>query len=519
MQQFEEEKILNLKSVEDITLFDVTNLSLGIKIKNNVFSEMIPRSSAIPYKSIKTFKTSHDNQTSANVEVFEGETIKDCDKNNLSLGKFVISGLPKRKEGEVKVEVKIEIKENSILEVTATEKDNKNNFKNLIIERLNDFAEIIDELKERGNRISLFENKKYNEIKLIIIEFEEELRKQKNKKEKDDTNYKSIFKSLIEYLGAFLMKNVNFSNLYISFIKYYFNKVCEFYQMFQFKNEQELDKIKNHMSYLLEQIQFYNRELILEIIEEFVDVDNIYKNFMDLIMQSLWDDINTIVTLAKISNGNYDQILKDLSKAKSLIQICSEMIDKFDKDKIKFNNILKSDLKNINLKIKVKEKIIEHKTRGFFASIFTSDKTELTQLYEEYFNDLSFEPEDLNELGRIIGINKSNNTKNNYQNFENEFDKALKFIEYLEKRDKYDDTYSTISKILTDYPYERDNNVKEDKMWEEFYKLKGGEYSFYEYLLIIRASYQNLMNSGFITDIERNVYEAILQYLNKKIKK
>ena len=102
-------KISNLPSVEDITLFDVTNLALGIREYGNIFNKIIERSTKIPYYNIGKFKTSLKNQTSASIEVYEGEEEKFCKENNLLLGKFKIANLPEKKKGEVKVEVKLEI--------------------------------------------------------------------------------------------------------------------------------------------------------------------------------------------------------------------------------------------------------------------------------------------------------------------------------------------------------------------------------------------------------------------------
>ena len=90
-------KFAKLSSVEDIKLFDVTNLSLGIKLKDNIFEKLIPRSSPIPFSNEETFETVYDNQDFANIEVYEGEEEKNCDKNDLFLGKFKISGLLNQK--------------------------------------------------------------------------------------------------------------------------------------------------------------------------------------------------------------------------------------------------------------------------------------------------------------------------------------------------------------------------------------------------------------------------------------
>ena len=54
-------------------------------------------------------------------------------------------------------------------------------------------------------------------------------------------------------------------------------------------------------------------------------------------------------------------------------------------------------------------------------------------------------------------------------------------------------------------------------MWEEFYKLKSHKISKYDYLIFLKMSYERIMNSGEISDIENNVFNSILEYLNKII--
>ena len=103
-------KLSRLPSVQDIKLFDVTNLSLGVRVQGNRFKRIIPRSTPIPFHNTDTFKTTLDNQDFAVIKIYEGENDNDCDIKNLLLGKFFITGLPKRKGGEVKIEVKFHIK-------------------------------------------------------------------------------------------------------------------------------------------------------------------------------------------------------------------------------------------------------------------------------------------------------------------------------------------------------------------------------------------------------------------------
>ena len=494
-----------LPSVEEIKLFDVTNLSLGIKIINNNFAEIIPRSTSIPCHREDIFITCHDNQTEALIEVYEGEKKDCCDKNNLLLGKFTIAGLPKRKKGEVKVEVKIEIEENSILKITATDISNKSNKKDLIIEKYNNFLETLNDLIERDERISLFENINYNEIKFSLIECEEDLRKQKSKKQINN-NIKFAYKKIIEIIGTFLVNSNVLTDLYISLIKYYFSKLCDFYIICNIDDDkEELKNIKEDIAIIFDKIQFNDRrDVIFEIIEESIDEDNIYKSFIDFIMQSLWEDINMIFYTTKINDSNnYKKVLSQLSQAKSLINICTDLINIYDPEKYKINNISSKDIKNIQLKIEIREAIIEKKSRYFIQKIFSSDQKQLRNLLHQYSQNPDLKPQDLDELKSFIEEIESNN-----ESFEVRFEKARKFSEWLKQQKKENDIYRVIYEILSSYPYVKS---EEDNIWKEFNEFKSHKLNKDDYLLMLRAKYQIRDD---MDDIEKNVYKAISEYLN-----
>lgn len=503
-------KFSNLPSVEDIKLFDVTNLPLGVKLKDNIFNILIPRNTPIPYSVTDVFETVQDKQNYAIIEVYEGEKEQECDKNNLFLGKFKISGLPEMNKGEAKINVKLEVKENLILEVTATDNSNVNNKQNLIIEKLNGFPTIIEELKEKQKSIHFFDNKDYNEIKFSIMENEDEIRKLKNKKTVDVKMIKSYYNDIIEKIGEILIKCNITSNLYISFVKYYFNKICEFFKFNNINKTEDLEKIKGKTDIIFEKIKFYNRDIIYEIIEETIDEDIIYKNLIDLIMQSLYDEINTIYSLTKSTvkdnkKNNFDEASTDLSNAKSLIDVCKNLIDKYDKDKKMLNNITKNDLVNFELKIVVREEIIKWKKRNFFKKILNFDKKKLKELYNKYSKCNSLDIEDLKELSTIIEINMPRDQVN--PNFVDEFEKAQKFIEWLTEKDKTDDIIMTIHDILQKYPYAK-TEAETKKMWDDFYKYKVNIPK--DYLLKLKGKYQK----ETMVDIEQEVFLKIKEYIN-----
>ncbi|XP_065210440.1 heat shock 70 kDa protein II-like isoform X2 [Planococcus citri] len=109
------------KMVQDVVLFDVTPLSLGIDADYGRMIVIIERNTPIPTrKTIKNFSTLTNNQTFINFKVFEGEY--SLSKKNHLLDKFTLTGIPPAPAGKPKVDVTFEIDANGILKVTAVEK-------------------------------------------------------------------------------------------------------------------------------------------------------------------------------------------------------------------------------------------------------------------------------------------------------------------------------------------------------------------------------------------------------------
>ncbi|CAN1189437.1 Heat shock 70 kDa protein BIP2 [Linum perenne] len=103
----------------DVTLSDVTPLSLGIDILGDMVSVIIPRNTPIPTKMSKVYHTDKDQQTTASIMVYQGERpmTKDC----IKLGGFGLSNVTPAPRGDAKIEVTFDIDDNGILTVTAKE--------------------------------------------------------------------------------------------------------------------------------------------------------------------------------------------------------------------------------------------------------------------------------------------------------------------------------------------------------------------------------------------------------------
>lgn len=105
---------------KDILLLDVTPLSLGIETLGEVFTKIIERNTTIPTSKTQTFSTATDGQTSVEIHVLQGE--RAMAKDNKSLGKFELTGIPPAPRGVPQIEVAFEIDANGILQVSARDK-------------------------------------------------------------------------------------------------------------------------------------------------------------------------------------------------------------------------------------------------------------------------------------------------------------------------------------------------------------------------------------------------------------
>ncbi|HCK21250.1 MAG TPA: molecular chaperone DnaK, partial [Bacteroidetes bacterium] len=106
--------------VKDVLLLDVTPLSLGIETLGGVFTKLIESNTTIPSKKSEVFSTAADNQPSVEIHILQGE--RSMAKDNRSIGRFVLDGIPPARRGVPQIEVTFDIDANGILHVAAKDK-------------------------------------------------------------------------------------------------------------------------------------------------------------------------------------------------------------------------------------------------------------------------------------------------------------------------------------------------------------------------------------------------------------
>jgi len=148
--------------VTDVLLLDVTPLTLGIETLGGVMTPMIPANTTIPTRKTEIFSTAADSQTSVEIHVLQGE--RPMARDNRSLGRFHLDGIPPAPRGIPQIEVTFDIDANGILGVTAKDKAT-NKEQNIRIEASSGLAkDEIEKMKNEAQANAAEDKKRKEEI-------------------------------------------------------------------------------------------------------------------------------------------------------------------------------------------------------------------------------------------------------------------------------------------------------------------------------------------------------------------
>ncbi len=166
--------------VKDVLLLDVTPLSLGIETFGSVMTKMIESNTTIPTKKVETFSTASDNQPSVEIHILQGE--RSMAKDNRTIGRFHLDGIPPASRGIPQIEVSFDIDANGILHVAAKDKATGKS-QNIRIEASSGLSE--EEIKKmkteaeanaESDRKAKEEVEKINQADALIFQTEKQLK-------------------------------------------------------------------------------------------------------------------------------------------------------------------------------------------------------------------------------------------------------------------------------------------------------------------------------------------------------
>ena len=196
--------------VKEILFLDVTPLSLGLETIGGVTKKLIPRNTTIPVRRSDIFSTGENNQTMVEVHVVQGE--REMSKDNKSLGRFKLTGIPPAPRGIPQVQVAFDIDANGILQVTARDRTTGRE-QSVVVQgastlsegeinrMINEAAEFAEEDRQRRERIE-----KRNKAKALT---DQALRRLKDVTLDFGTQFTSGYRRQIEALNAEIMDSLD----------------------------------------------------------------------------------------------------------------------------------------------------------------------------------------------------------------------------------------------------------------------------------------------------------------------
>ena len=504
-----------LTNKKNINLLDVTNLSLGIEVLGEKMSIVIKRSTPFPCEGEEEYVTVEDNQTIIGIRIYEGES--DDINDNWLLGKFIIENLPKKPAGEAKIKVKFDIDYNSTLKVTAFDLSNKNNKEELSVKKPQGLRDIMNQLKNKENKMEDIENPDYKNYKDKIIDLQDKINQSIN--EKQNLN------DLINELEKFILNARNTcteQKMYISYVKYFFQKINILIKISNNSFEQEfISKIKNDIDIIFENIQFYDSNILNEIIEDFMENEILYEYCLYKLLINYYEKAESCYFLANklIKDNNPKEAFDSINKSEEYIKISKQKYEKI-KDKTIILTSYKKSIEDFEIKIEVKKLLIQFNNGIHFSNI------NIQKLIDKYSKCYNIELDDYKELVMIAKIKVEK-----FQEADNFENKLNNYNDYFKENNNLEEILYKINEcliyILNSYPAEayikNRNDILTDIKIAGNSKMKNNMNSI---ILKLIGEYQkslnNLNNNNNDDDnnkFDQLIYNKILKFLNKiKIK-
>jgi molecular chaperone DnaK len=230
--------------VKDVLLLDVTPLSLGIETMGGVFTKLIEANTTIPTKKSQVFSTAVDNQPSVEIHVLQGE--RAMAKDNRTIGRFHLDGLPPAQRGIPQIEVTFDIDANGIINVSALDKGT-NKQQNIRIEASSGLSkEEIERMKQEAEMNADTDKKAkedaevVNQADSLIFQVEKTMKDMEDKLSEEEKT--EVTTAIDELKSAHSERNVETIKEKMDNVNSVFQKISEkLYSQSQNMNENDVE--------------------------------------------------------------------------------------------------------------------------------------------------------------------------------------------------------------------------------------------------------------------------------------